>query len=71
MMAEERPPRLDRAAFSVVPLKEADEDLVYWLGKTSEERLSAVEVNRWLVYGYDGATSRLQRVLEVAELERD
>ena len=70
-MAEERLPRLDRFAFSVVSLEKADDDLEYWLSRTPEERLSAVEVNRWLVYGYDRATSRLQRVLEVAELERD
>jgi len=69
-MAEETLPRLDRSAFSVVPLSEADDDLEYWLSRTPEERLSAVEVNRWLVYGYDTATSRLQRVLEVAELKR-
>jgi len=66
-MSENGLPRLDKSAFSVVPLDRADDDLEYWLSKTPEERLSAVEVNRWLVYGYDRATSRLQRVLEVAE----
>ena len=69
-MTENDLPRLDKSAFSVVPLSKADDDLEYWLSRTPEERLSAVEVNRWLVYGYDKATSRLQRVLEVAELER-
>ncbi|MBN1591955.1 MAG: hypothetical protein JW941_01755 [Candidatus Coatesbacteria bacterium] len=70
-MTEDKIPRLDKSAFSVVSLEDADNDLEYWLGKTPEERLSAVEINRWLVYGYDRATARLQRVFEVAELERD
>ena len=68
-MSENGLPRLDKSAFSVVPLSEADDDLEYWLSRTPEERLSAVEVNRWLVYGYDEATAPLERVLEVADLK--
>ena len=69
-MDEQALPPLDRAAFSVVSLDEADDDMQYWLSKTPAERLEAVEINRRMVYGYDQATSRLQRVLEIAELER-
>ena len=69
-MDEQALPPLDRTAFSVVSLGEADDDMQYWLSKTPAERLEAVEINRRMVYGHDQATSRLQRVLEIAELER-
>ncbi len=59
-------PKLDRSAFSVVPLKDADNDLEYWLSRTPQERFAAIEINRRMVYGHDRATSRLQRVLETA-----
>lgn len=68
-MTNDRVPALDRAVFSVVPLARADDDLAYYLRKTPVDRLAAVEINRRMVYGYDRATARLQRVLEVAELE--
>lgn len=67
-MPEEPLPRLDRSALSIVALDHSDDDLAYWLGRTPAERLAAVELNRRLVYGHDRATSRLQRLLEVAEL---
>ena len=69
-MDEQSLPPLDRAAYSIVSLDEADDDMQYWLSKTPAERLEAIEINRRMVYGYDQATSRLQRVLEIAELER-
>jgi hypothetical protein len=57
----------DRRAFSVVPLKEQDkEEKRYWRGKSPHERLLAVEETRQMLYGYDPASTRLQRVLEVA-----
>jgi hypothetical protein len=35
--------RIDRTAFSVVPMSQADDDLAFWLTKTPQERLRAVE----------------------------
>lgn len=62
--------KVDRRAFSVVSLDEQDEDEKrYWLSKTPLERLEAVELMRQVVYGYDPATTRLQRVLEIAQRE--
>lgn len=59
---------LDRNAFSVVSLDEQDEDEKrYWRSKTPHQRLEAVELTRQLLYGYDPATCRLQRVFEVAQ----
>ncbi|HEY1182592.1 MAG TPA: hypothetical protein VGE89_00310 [Bryobacteraceae bacterium] len=61
--------RLDRSVFEVVPLDEDRSDREYWLMKSPAERMEALELMRQIVYGYDPATTRLQRVLEVAELK--
>jgi len=61
--------RVDRTAFEVVSLDDAGDDREYWLGRSPEERMQALELLRQIVYGYDPATTRLQRVFEVAELE--
>jgi hypothetical protein len=67
-MDENQFPRLDRTAFSVVSLEEADKDeMEYWLSKTPYERLDALETLRQIFYGYDPTTARLQRVLEITE----
>lgn len=67
---DETLPKIDRTALSIVPLDQSDCDLEYWLSKTPEERLAAVELNRRMIYGYDRATSRLQRFFEIVTLER-
>jgi hypothetical protein len=63
--------RLDKTAFEVFSsFEEADAaDREYWHSRTPEERLQAVELMRQSAYGYDPATARLQRVLEIAQLE--
>ena len=61
--------RIDRKVFSVVLMSEIEKDLTYWLSKTPEERLEAVEFLRQLIFGYDPATQRLQRVFETAEFK--
>jgi hypothetical protein len=59
---------LDRTAFSVTSLQEQEaEEKQYWRNKTPHERLQAVEAIRQIVYGYDPVSTRLQRVLAVAE----
>ncbi len=59
--------RMDKSAFSVGRLTDASDDREYWLSKSPQERLEAVEIMRQIVYGYDPSTTRLQRVLEVAQ----
>ena len=59
--------QFDRNSFSVISLKENNGETDYWLSKTPEERIIAVEFLRQLIYGYDPATERLQRVFETAE----
>lgn len=61
--------RIDRKVFSVVLMSEIEKDLTYWLSKTPEERLEAVEFLRQLIFCYDPATERLQRVFETAEFK--
>jgi hypothetical protein len=60
--------RVDRSALSVTSLDAQDkEEKRYWQKKTPHERLEAMEMTRQIVYGYDPATTRLQRVFEVIE----
>lgn len=61
--------KFDRNSFSVISLHENDSEVKYWLSKTPEERILAIEFLRQLMYGYDPATERLQRVFETAEFK--
>ena len=60
--------KIDKSALSVISFSEESEEREYWHSKTPYERLEAVELMRQINYGYDPATTRLQRVLEVAQL---
>ncbi len=62
--------RIDKTAFSVTSLDdEADEDeKAYWLSKTPQERLQALELMRQIVYGYNPSSTRMQKTLTIAEL---
>ncbi|NLF09549.1 MAG: hypothetical protein GX594_16445 [Pirellulaceae bacterium] len=62
---------MNKDVLAVFPLGDESEDRGYWHSKTPRERLAAVEYLRVLNYGYDPASSRLQRVLEVAQLRAD
>ncbi len=61
--------KIDRKAISFSTLANDENDLSYWLSKTAVERLQAVELLRILMFGYDPATERLQRVFETAEFK--
>ncbi|MCC6683428.1 MAG: hypothetical protein IT445_21235 [Phycisphaeraceae bacterium] len=63
--------RLDKSRIEVVDLKNADPGVDWeWINhSTIEDRFRALEFLRWQAFGYDQATSRLQRVLEVAQRE--
>jgi len=61
--------KLDKTAFTIGDLKNEGDDKNYWLSKTPQERLLAVEIMREILYGYDPSASRLQRVFEIAERE--
>jgi hypothetical protein len=66
--------KLDRSVFEIDTLgsrslDNRDSDRAYWRAKTPAERMEALELMRQIVYGYDPATTRLQRVLAITELE--
>ena len=60
--------RIEKTAFSVASLFDESDEKDYWLSKTPYERLEAIEVMREIIYGYSPSTTRLQRVLTVAQL---
>jgi len=61
--------KLDRTKVMVVDVHGGGEssDRVYWLDKTPEARLRAIETDRQVAYGRASTSRRLQRVLEVAQ----
>jgi len=64
--------KLDKTAFSVSTLKQNDKDeKAYWLSKTPCERLNALETMRQIIYGYDPATTRIEKVLEITQRESE
>ena len=61
--------RVDRTAFRVDDLASESDERAYWRSRTPEERMEALELLRQIIYGYDPATCRLQRVLEVVDVD--
>ena len=59
-------PKVRRDAFTVASLFDESDEKAYWLSKTPDERLEAVELMRQIIYG-DEAAKRLQRVLEITQ----
>jgi hypothetical protein len=59
--------KIDRKVLSVGSIQEPSDEKSYWLARTPYERLQAAELMRQIVYGYDPSTTRLQRVLEIAQ----
>jgi hypothetical protein len=57
--------RMDRTSISVVTTSTPSDAKEYWKTKTIQERLEALELTRQVLLGYDPATTRFQRVLEV------
>lgn len=58
---------MDRNVISVGSLLDVSDETAYWQSKTPMERLEALELMRQIHYGYDPATERLQRVIEIVE----
>jgi hypothetical protein len=59
--------KLDKRAVSVVCEGSAEEDVAWWRTRSPDERFQHIEYLRQVNYGYNPATSRLQRVLEVVK----
>jgi hypothetical protein len=65
-MDEELDLKVDRNTLSIGRLSDSSGEKAYWLSRTPEDRLAALELMRRILYGYDPATTRLQRILELA-----
>lgn len=61
---------IDRSSFTVARLTDPDDSLSYWLSRSIDERLRALELLRRTFYGDSYSAAGLQRVLEVARLAR-
>ncbi|OGL48712.1 MAG: hypothetical protein A2161_05475 [Candidatus Schekmanbacteria bacterium RBG_13_48_7] len=61
--------KMDKSVFSVASFDDISDETVYWQSKTPIERLEALEFLRQVIFGYDPATSRLQRIIEFAEFK--
>lgn len=66
-MSEPTWPRLDKTKLVVTSLFDDSDEKQYWLSRSPEERWAAMELMRQMVYGYDPATTRLQRILEITQ----
>ena len=63
-------PKVRRDVFKVTSLFDPSDEKEYWLSKTPEERLEAVELMRQVIYGYDPSATRIRRdVFEVIQCE--
>ena len=63
--------KMDKGVLSVRSLSEESDEKAYWHAKTPHERLEAIELMRQINYGYDPATTRIQRVLKVVQLKQN
>ncbi|MDX1437019.1 MAG: hypothetical protein R3335_09425 [Anaerolineales bacterium] len=61
--------KIDKTSFKLTSLQDETEERLYWLAKSPHERLLAVEQMRQIIYGYSPPAPRLQRVLEITQLQ--
>jgi hypothetical protein len=52
---------------AIASLTDESDEKSFWLSKSPAERLEAMEIMRQIIYGYDPASIRLQRVLTIAQ----
>ena len=63
-------PRMDKTALEIGTLSHAPDDREYWHAATVDQRLEAMEYLRMINYDYDPATTRIEKVIEVTQLEK-
>jgi hypothetical protein len=61
---------LDKTAFTIGKLHDGGDEKAYWLSKSPQERIQAIEIMRRIVYGEAATTQRLQRFFEITELKK-
>lgn len=58
---------VDKKTIVISSLGDPTDEIIYWSTKSPIERLAAIELMRQIIYGYDPASTRLQRVLTITE----
>ena len=58
---------VDKTTMVISSFDDPSDEIIYWSSKSPIERLAAIELMRQIIYGYDPATTRLQRVLTITE----
>jgi hypothetical protein len=58
---------MDKTVFLVSNLADESDEHMFWSHQTPADRLLALELLRQVMYGYDPLTTRLQRILTIAE----
>ncbi|HID51852.1 MAG TPA: hypothetical protein EYP41_07445 [Anaerolineae bacterium] len=59
--------QVNKSVVSITSLTDKSDEKAYWLSKTPQERLEALELMRQIIYGYDPSTTRLQRILTITQ----
>jgi hypothetical protein len=59
--------KLNKKAISTGRLTDASDEKAYWLSKSPNERIMAIETMRRIIYGYNPSSEGFQRVLEITQ----
>ncbi len=61
--------KIDKTIVSFAKLTDDSNERKYWLSKTPGERLEALEFMRQVMYDYNPVTDRVQRTIEITQLQ--
>ena len=59
--------QFDKSVISIVELGNEPDDLDFWLERSVNERIAAIELMRQINYQYDPIADRIPRVLDIVE----
>ncbi|MDZ7724853.1 MAG: hypothetical protein U5R06_19110 [candidate division KSB1 bacterium] len=57
--------------FTIQDMNDTPKESSFWLNKSPQERIAAVEMMRRINYGKNYSAERLSRFFEIAELSQD
>lgn len=61
---------MDKSVWTVGTLDD-DDTREYWASRTPQERMEALELMRMIAYVYDPVNDRVERVLEIVDLDEN
>jgi hypothetical protein len=61
--------KLDKTVLTFGELHDGGDEKAYWLSKSPQARMTAIEIMRRIVYGEAATTQRLQRFFEITDLK--